>query len=194
MSSAGCVSAAACAAVLRAPAPAARFHLASSLAPRCSIAVPIHLAVSLSLARVNPAMCRTPVLQHPAMERLARRTAKALAVAARLAPPRPGTAMSALLPGTDACAFTLMFLQLTVGLAAPALLQAAAEAAAFVRHQQQRRTCGAVEERGLQARLYLWLHAFIAGLSLPAALVFALGAVSLLVQCTWLLLSTAEAA
>ena len=147
--------------------------------------MPIHLAINLAVAPAIPGLCRSSVLQHPPMQRVARRAAQVLAMVGRLAPPRPGTTLSALLPpGTDVCAAVVTFLQLAIGLAAPALLQAAAEAAAFERHQRQRHACGLAKEAGLRASCYQTLHAFTTGLSLPAALVLALGCLSLLVQCT----------
>ena len=170
----------------------AALSLTFPLPPCCSIAVLVHLAINLALAPANPGLCSSPVLQHPPMQRLTRRAAQLLALMGRFAPPRPGTTLSALLPpGPESCVFTLSFLQLSLGLAAPALLQAAAEAAAFERHQRQRHAAGLAKEAGLRASVYEMLRAFTAGLSWPAALVLALGCLSLLVQCTTLLVSIA---
>lgn len=69
----------------------------------------------------------------------------------------PSTPCIAALEGTPPagqCAAVLSYLQLSLGLVAPALAQAALEARLFSQHEAERQCRGLPPERGAHARLY----------------------------------------
>lgn len=70
----------------------------------------------------------------------------------------PGPTLESM-PATGQCAAVLTYLQLGLGLVAPALVQAALEAHLFRQHQAQRARQGLPPERGAHARLYAWVAA-----------------------------------
>lgn len=59
------------------------------------------------------------------------------------------------------CAEVLTYLQLMLGVALPALVQAALEAHLFEQHQQQRQQLGLPPERGLQACMYRGIRCLV---------------------------------
>lgn len=61
------------------------------------------------------------------------------------------------LPAAMECCTLLSFLQLTVGLAAPAVARAVLESRAFAQHQRERQCLNLPPEQGWHARLYTWL-------------------------------------
>lgn len=138
--------------------------------PPARLALPIQVAAVLNAASWNPYVCQGRALADAAAQQ---RTHAAYSLI--------GAARFALLPGPAAplapaqeCAVVLSFLQLAITVAAPALAQAALEAALFAQHVAQRRAAG-LPPGGTrcEGRLYSLVREAAEACDGPAALVAA---------------------
>lgn len=120
-------------------------------------ALPAELGALAWLSWGHRSMCSMPALQQPGVQRVSGTTYDALAYLHSAVLPLAG---SPGLPSQQAkCGVLLLWLRMGLGLAVPALLQAAHECRLFATHQQQRRQCGLPPKRGWQARAYSSLAA-----------------------------------
>lgn len=150
----------------------------------CSLALPIQAAVSLSFTAYTRGLCATSALSSPGALRLAGAVRRALHPAAGIMAASPADLLAD-------CAVLLNFLQLGLGLALPALLQAAAEVRCWRVHQAQRAAARLPPEPGRrQARLYAVLGELLFPLGRPVLLLGALGLYSI----TWTLAALLAAA
>jgi len=120
------------------------------------MALPAHMLMAASYVRNNVQLCASAAqLQHPASQWVAHKAyalAQLLWLGGTMPPSAPASHRA--LPPAQECATVLTFLQLSLGLALPALAQAAVEAHLWRQHQQQRRQLGIPDEKGWQQRLY----------------------------------------
>lgn len=127
------------------------------LAVCCSWALPVQLAISLAHVRHAPAFCATAPLQSPATQHLLQGAYAMLDVLTSALVPF-GRTLLGQPPAQKQCATVLAHVQLALGLAAPALVQAVIEVRLFMEHQLQRAEAGLPLETGPHARLYTWIR------------------------------------
>ncbi|PRW45353.1 hypothetical protein C2E21_6101 [Chlorella sorokiniana] len=134
---------------------------------RLCLAVPIHLLMTVNMARRFPTVCAAACLSTPAAQQ---RTSAAFRLlgALRYDMVRPlGSEAQPKLSAQSECIVVLTYLELTLGCLLPALIQAAAETRLYVVHCAERRRAGLPRECGWQARVHDELAELAQELSWP---------------------------
>jgi len=110
-------------------------------------------------------VCEARALADPAAQSLTHRAYSFLAAARFSLLPGPADTLSA----AQECGALLAFVQLSVTVVVPALVQAALEAGLFMQHQVQRQQLDLLVEGGMQVRLYDTIRATAEACDWPVA-------------------------
>lgn len=122
----------------------------------CSLALPVHLLSAVGMLRHNSTICSGAALAAPAAQQLTSWLFRVLGLL-RLSMQPMISASPVGAPPDKECAGLLGFLQLSLGLAAPAVVALSQQVRMFMQHQRERLQQGMPAESGWNARLYGWL-------------------------------------